>query len=126
MVVLCAPVPTVDVTGPGAVGMSNVFDDGRKGESEADESGCVDAGGGGGFCGGARLVAGAGECIRLDGDGGTGASAGGAGVGVGEGEGGCVWTSDDEMVAWVVGGRVMREADMSDGCTTAGYWGDVN
>ncbi len=109
MVVLCAAVPTVDVTGPGAVGMSNVFDDERNGESEADESGCVDAGGGGGFCGGARLVAGAGECIRLDGDGGAGASArvgadvgagaaAGAGVGVGEGEGGCVWTRVEMVV----------------------------
>jgi hypothetical protein len=46
IVVLCVPVPTVDVTGPGAVGISNVFD-GRNDEREADECGCVDADGGG-------------------------------------------------------------------------------
>ena len=135
IVVCCVPVPTVDVTGPGAVGMSNVFD-GRNG---------VDADGG--FCGGAG-VAGAGECIRLDAKGGAGAgeraganaggdkSAGveadvgegagaGAGEGVGEGEKGCVWTGDGK-VAWGFGGKVTREADVSDGCTAAGYGGDVN
>lgn len=61
IVVLCVPVPTVDVTGPGAVGMSNVFD-GRNDEREAGERGCVDEDGEG-FCG---VAAGAGECIRLD------------------------------------------------------------
>jgi hypothetical protein len=66
IVLLCAPVPTVGVTGPGAVGMSNVFD-GRK-----DECGCVDADGRG-FCGGAGVTAGAGECIRLDAGGGAAA-----------------------------------------------------
>ena len=137
IVVCCVPVPTVDVTGPGAVGMSKVFD-GRNG---------VDAEGGG-FCGGAGVVAGAGECIRLDAEGGAGAgeraganaggdkSAGveadvgegagaGAGEGVGEGEKGCVWTGDGK-VAWGFGGKVTREADVSDGCTAAGYGGDVN
>jgi hypothetical protein len=138
IVLLCVPVPTADVTGPGAVGMSNVFD-GRNDEREAGECGCVDADGGG-FCRGA----GAGECIRLDAGGGAdvgeraGADAAGdtsggveadvgagAGVGVGEGEEGCVWTSDGK-VAWGSGGKVSREADMSDGCTAAGYGGDVN
>lgn len=38
---------------------------------------------------------------------------------------GCVWTSDGK-VAWGFGGKVSREADMSDGCTAAGYGGDVN
>jgi hypothetical protein len=74
IVLLCVPVLTVDVTGPGAVGMSNVFD-GRKDEREADECGCVDADGGG-FCGGAGVAAGTGECIRLDAGGGTDAGAG--------------------------------------------------
>lgn len=142
IVVLCAPVPTVDMTGPGAVGMSNVFD-GRNDEREAGECGCVDADGGG-FCRGAGVAAGAGECIRLDAGGGAGERAGvdaggdtsggveayagagaGTGVGVGEGEEGCVWTSDGK-VAWGFGGNVSREADMSDGCSAAGYRGDVN
>jgi hypothetical protein len=59
--VLCKPVPTDDVTGPGAVGMSNVLDDdnvdddiddGRKDEDSGGAAfgGCVDAGGAG-FCG---------------------------------------------------------------------------
>ncbi len=110
IVVLCVLVPTVDVTGPGAVGMSNVFD-GRNDEREAVECGCVDADGGG-FCGSARVAAGAGECIRLDVGGGAdaggdtsagveadiGASAvAGAGVGVREGEEGCVWTSGGKV-----------------------------
>ena len=145
IVVLCALVPTADVTGPGAVGMSNVFD-GRNDEREADECECVD-GDGGGFCGGTGVAARAGECIRLDAGGagaGTGERAGadagedtsagveadvgagtGTGIGVGGGEGGCVWTSDGK-VAWGFGGKVSREAEMSDGCTAAGYGGDVN
>jgi hypothetical protein len=142
IVVLCVPVPTVDVTGPGAVGMSNVFD-GRNDEREADECGCVDADGGG-FCGGAGVAAGAGECIRLDEGGSAGAgeraradaggdaSAGvetdvgaGAGEGVGDGEERCGSTSDGK-VAWRFGGKVSREADMPDGCTAVGYGGDVN
>lgn len=57
IVVLCVLAPTVDVTGPGAVGMSNVFD-GRNDEGEADECG--------GFCGDPEVAAVAGECIRLD------------------------------------------------------------
>jgi hypothetical protein len=81
IVLLCAPVPTVDVTGPGAVGMSNVFD-GRKDEREADECGCVDADGGG-FCGGAGVTAGAGECIRLDAGGGAAAAGERAGADAG-------------------------------------------
>jgi hypothetical protein len=144
MVVLCVPVPTVDVTGPGAVGMSNVFD-GRN-EREADECG-VDADGGG-FFGGPGVAAGAGECIRLDTGEGEGSGAGeraganaggdmsagveadegagaGGGVGIGEGEEGCVWISDGK-VAWGFGGKVAREADMSDGCTAAGYGDDAN
>jgi len=142
IVVLCVPVPTVDVTGPGAVGMSNVFD-GRN----DDECGWVDADAGG-FFGDAGVAAGAGECIRLDAGGGAGTGAGeragadaggdtsagveadvgacaGAGIGVGEGEEGCVSTSD-RKVAWAFGGKVAREAEMSDGCTAAGYGGDVN
>jgi hypothetical protein len=138
-VALCVPVPTIDVTGPGAVGMSNVFD-GRK-----DECGCVDADAGcfGGDVGAAAV--GAGECIRLDAGEGAGAgkraganaggdtSAGveadvgagaGAGIGEGEGEDGCVWTSDGKV--WGFGGNVSREADTSDGCTAAGNGGDVN
>jgi len=61
---LCEPVPAEDVTGPGAVGMSNVLndddddnvdddiDDGRKDEESGGAAfgGCVDAGGAG-FCG---------------------------------------------------------------------------
>ena len=139
IVVLCAPVPIVGVTGPGAVGMSNVFD----GRNDAGECGRVDTDGGG-FCGGTGVAAGAGECIRLDAGGCTGAGervgvdAGGdkstgvevdvgtgAGAGVGVGEEGCVWTSDGK-VAWRFGGKVSREVDMSDGCTAAGYGGDVN
>lgn len=58
----------------------------------------------------------------MEADAGAGASAGG---GVGEGEEVCVWTSD-EKVAWGFGGKVVREADMSDGCTAAGYGSDVN
>lgn len=142
IVVFCAPVPTVGVTGPGAVGMSNVFD-GRNDEIEAGECGRVDADGGG-FCGGTGVAAGAGECMRLDAGGGAGAGeragadAGGdkgtgvevdvgtgAGAGVGVGEEGCVWTSNGK-VAWRFGGKVSREVDMSDGCTAAGYGGDVN
>ena len=132
IVVLWVPVPTVDVTGPGAVGMSNVFD-GRNDEREAGECGCVDADGRG-FCGGAGVAAGAGECIRGGADAGGDMSAGveadvgagaGAGVGVGEGEEGCVSTSDGK-VTWGFGGKVSREAGMSDGCTTAGNGGDVN
>jgi len=68
MVVLCVPMPTEDMTGPGAVGMSNVFD-GRNDERDADECGCVDVDGGG-------VTAGAGEGIRLDVGGGTCAGAG--------------------------------------------------
>ena len=57
---------------------------------------------------------------------GAGAGAGaGAGGGVCEGEEVCVWTSD-EKVAWGFGGKVVREDDMSDGCTAAGYGGGVN
>ena len=46
MVVLCVPVPTVDVTGPGAVGISNVFE-GRNDERDTGVCRCVDADGGG-------------------------------------------------------------------------------
>ena len=146
IVELCVPVFTVDVTGPGAVGMSNVFD-GRNDEREAGERGCVDADAGG-FWGDAGVAARAGERIRLDAGGGAGVSAGerpgtdaggdksagvdaeigagaGAGVGVREGEEGCVWTSDGK-VAWGFGGKVSRAADRSDGCTAAGNGGDVN
>lgn len=143
IVALCVPVPIVEVTGPGAVGMSNVFDE----RNDASECGCVD-GDGGGFCGDPGVVAGAGERIRLD-DGerasaGTGERAGagaggdasagmeadvgasaGAGIGEGEGEEGCVWTSDGKVV-WGLGGKVSSEADISDGCTAAGNGGDVN
>jgi hypothetical protein len=141
IVVLCVPVPTVDVTG-GAVGMSNVFD-GRNDEREAGECGCVDADGGG-FCGDAGVAARAGECIRGGADAGAGERVGadaggdtsakvgadvgagtGACVGVGEGEEGCASTSDGK-VAWGFGGKVSREVDMSDGCTAAGNGGDVN
>lgn len=46
MVVLCVPVPTVEVTGPGAVGISNVFE-GRNDERDTGVCRCVDADGGG-------------------------------------------------------------------------------
>lgn len=132
MVVVWAPVPTADVTGPGAVGMSKVFD-GRNDESDAGEGESIGADVGC-FCAGAEVAVGAGECIRLDtgGGGGAGERAGvgvcgdtgagaeaGAGAGVGEGECECVWTSDGK-VAWGAGGKVAREADMSDAGITAG------
>jgi hypothetical protein len=110
VVVLCVAAPKAGVTGPGAVGMSKVFD-GRNDERDAGECECMDADGGG-FFAGAGLVAGAGECIRLDTGGGAGAgervgvgacgdrSVGmeaGAGAGVGEGEWECVWASDGNV-----------------------------
>jgi hypothetical protein len=55
MVVVCAPVLTADVTGPGAVGMSKVFD-GRNDERDAGGCESVDADGGG-FCAGAVVAA---------------------------------------------------------------------
>jgi hypothetical protein len=48
----------------------------------------------------------------------------GASAGIGEGDEGCVWTSDGKA-AWGLGGKVSREAEMSDGCTAAGNGGDV-
>ena len=126
--------------------MSNVFDK-QNDEREVDECGCVDADGGG-FCGGTGVAVAVGKCIRLDegesvatdtgewvgADAGGDARAGvetdvgagtGAGVGVGKGEERGVSTSDGK-VAWGFRGKVLREADMSDGCTTMWYGGDVN
>ena len=138
MVVLCVPAPTVDVTGPGAVGMSNVFG-GRNDERDAGECGSICVGGGG-FGAGDDVAAGAGECIRLDtGEGagagertgvGTGwdASAGveaDAGPGVGEEEWERVSTRDGK-VAWKFEGKVAREGDMSDVGITTGKGGVVN
>jgi hypothetical protein len=69
---LCEPMPTDDVTGPGAVGMSNVLDDddddnvdddiddGRKDEESGGAAfgGCVDDADGAGFCGEEVVVGG--------------------------------------------------------------------
>jgi len=122
-VVFCELVPT-DVTGPGAVGMSNVLlddddvdvdvddEDGRKDEdvSGVFGGGCVDIAGGG-FCGGA----GAGECGRLDVDGGED-DGGGTGAGVDAGlDVGAVGKA-----VWGIGGKVESGADRSDVCITAG------
>ena len=112
--VFCELVPT-DVTGPGAVGMSNVLDDDddddvedEDGRKEEDVSGafggCADVAGGG-FCGGA----GAGECGCLDVDGGAGAGAGaGAGGDAGLGVGAV------GKAVWGVGGKVKSGADGSE------------
>jgi len=94
-VALCAPMPA-DVTGPGAVGMSNVLDDVEEDEEEdvarKDESGvfggCVDAGGGG-FCGGG--AGGGGECGCLDVGGGGAGAGGGTNAGVDAGAGEAEW-----------------------------------
>jgi len=121
-VVCCEAVPT-DVTGPGAVGMSNVLLDDDDDVADVDDEdwrkdedvngafgGCVDVAGGG-FCGGA----GAGECGCLDADGGA-VDGGGTGVGVDTGlDMGAV-----EKLFWGVGGKVESDADRSDVCIIAG------
>ena len=119
-VAFCEAMPT-DVTGPGAVGMSNVLldddvvaddeEDGRKDEDVSGAfGGCVDVTGGG-FCEGA----GAGECGCLDADG-DAVDGGGTGVGVDTGlDVGAV-----EKLVWGVGGKVESDADRSDVCIIAG------
>jgi hypothetical protein len=121
----CEPVPT-GVTGPGAVGMSNVLlsdddddvdvdvdvedEDERKDEDASGAfggGGCVDVAGGG-FCGGA----GAGVCGRLDVDGGEESTGADVDAGLDVGAVG--------KVVWGIGGKVESGADRSDVCTTAG------
>ena len=113
-VVFCEAVPT-DVTGPGAVGMSNVLlllllwddadvddEDGRKDEGVSGAfGGCADAAGGS-FCGGA------GERGRLDGDEGA-VDAGGAGAGVDAG----LSVGAVGKAVWEAGGKVESGADRS-------------
>ena len=117
--VFCEAVPT-DVTGAGAVGMSNVLledevdDDEGDGRKDEDVSGpfggCVGVAGGG-FCGGA----GAGECGCWGAVDGGGAGAGtDAGVDAGLGVGAV------GKVVWGVGGKVESGADRSDVCIIAG------
>ena len=115
-VAFCEPVPT-DVTGPGAVGMSNVLllddadvddEDGRKEEGVSGAfGGCADVAGGG-FCGGA----GAGECGCLDGDKGA-AEGGGAAAGAGAGVDAGLSVGAVGKVVWEAGGKVESGADRS-------------
>ncbi len=116
VVALCTPnvpAPAAPPGGPGAVGMSKVFLDGRK----EDASGGTGAGAvadGGLVCGG-----GTGVGVRRAGarcDGGTGAGLGeGESVGAGAGEdGGCVWTRAEK------GGNCESGTDMPDACMTTG------
>ena len=122
-VAFCEAMPT-DVTGPGAVGMSNVLlddddvaddEDWRKDEDVSGPfGGCVDVAGGG-FCGGA----GAGERGCLDADGGA-VDGGGAGAGTGAGEDKGLDVGAVEKLVWGVGGKVESDADRSDACIIAG------
>ena len=125
-VVFCEAVPT-DVTGAGAVGMSNVLlddevdddeGDGRKDEDVCGPfGGCVDVAGGG-FCGGA----GAGEWGCLDADGGA-VDGGGAGAGTDAGVDVGLGVGAAGKVVWGVGGKVESGADRSDVCIIAGVEG---
>jgi hypothetical protein len=120
VVALCTPnvpAPAAPPGGPGAVGMSNVFLDGRKEEEDGGSAGV----GGGFLCGEGTGVGVRRAGARCGGCAGVGLGAGvgegvvaGAGVGAGAGEGGgCVWragkggnveSGTDTLVAWMTMG----------------------